>query len=59
MIFDDPGAGNYTCALMGGQVPPGSPRILPKPIVEETEKIKTRVSRADRRLAAGIKARND
>lgn len=35
MIFDDPGAGNYTCALMAGRVPPAPSREDKKKVEEE------------------------
>lgn len=57
LIFDDPGAGNYTCALMAGAVPPPP---VPEPkvtVVEESEKGKGKLSRAEKRGAAEKKQR--
>lgn len=38
LIFDDPGAGNYSFAVMAGKVPPPPPPEPPKeePVVQQT-----------------------
>lgn len=50
MIFDDPGAGNYSCALMAGVVPEApEPEPPPPPKVDDVEKKKEKVTRAEKR----------
>lgn len=46
MIFDEPGVGNYTCAVMAGNVPP-PPIPEPPPKVEEEQPVK--VTREEKR----------
>ncbi|KAK4880606.1 hypothetical protein RN001_008752 [Aquatica leii] len=51
LVFDDPGAGNYTCALMAGYVQPPPPPPPPPPLTpEELAKI-PKVTRAARQEA--------
>lgn len=50
MIFDDPGAGNYTCALLAGLIPV-APEPQPPPPVVETDAKKEKVTRVDKRAA--------
>ncbi|XP_064212809.1 uncharacterized protein LOC100141857 isoform X2 [Tribolium castaneum] len=53
MIFDDPGIGNYTCAVMAGPVPP-PPEVEPPPKVDEVEE---KLTREEKRKAKEKKKR--
>lgn len=54
MFFDDPGAGNYTCAVMAGPVPEEPP--LPEPPKEkppEEKQKEKKMTRKEKRAAKG------
>lgn len=60
MIFDDPGAGNYTCALMAGYVPqePIPEPTPPKPTSTEPVK-KEKITRKDKRELTAKRKRKE
>ncbi|KAJ8984080.1 hypothetical protein NQ317_006578 [Molorchus minor] len=55
LLFCNPGAGNYTCAVMAGIVPPPPEPEPPPPPPEAEEEAKKKKTRGEKRKGKGKK----